>query len=32
VVVFIDEILVYSSSYIEHKQHLRKVLQILSEN
>ena len=26
VVVFIDDILVYSNSYIEHKQHLRSVL------
>jgi hypothetical protein len=25
VVVFIDDILVYSNSYIEHKQHLRCV-------
>jgi hypothetical protein len=32
VVVFIDDILVYSSSYLEHKKHLRKVLEILREN
>lgn len=32
VVVFIDDMLVYSSSYLEHEQHLRKVLEILREN
>jgi len=32
VVVFIDDILVYFSSYLEHKQHLRKVLETLREN
>ncbi|KAG5235399.1 Retrotransposon protein, Ty3-gypsy sub-class [Salix suchowensis] len=32
VVVFIDDILVYSSSYSEHEQHLRVVLQTLREN
>jgi hypothetical protein len=32
VVVFIDDILVYSSSYLEHEKHLRKVLEILREN
>jgi len=31
-VVFIDDILVYSSFYMEHKQHLRKMLQTLREN
>jgi hypothetical protein len=31
-VVFIDDILVYSSSYMEHKQHLRSVLQVLRKN
>ena len=31
-VVFIDDILVYSSSYSEHEQHLRVVLQTLREN
>jgi hypothetical protein len=32
VVVFIDDILVYLSSYLEHEKHLRKVLEILREN
>jgi hypothetical protein len=32
VVVFIDDILVYSSSYLEHEQHLRTVLKTLREN
>jgi hypothetical protein len=32
VVVFIDDILVYSSSYLEHEKRLRKVLEILREN
>ena len=32
VVVFIDDILVYSSSKAEHEQHLRIVLQLLREN
>ena len=32
VVVFIDDILVYSKDKEEHEQHLRKVLQILREN
>ena len=31
-VVFIDDILVYSSSHLEHEQHLRVVLQTLREN
>jgi len=31
-VVFIDNILVYSNSHLEHKQHLRVVLQTLREN
>jgi len=31
-VVFIDDILVYSYSYLEHEQHLRVVLQALMEN
>ena len=31
-VVFIDDILVYSSSYLEHEQHLRIVLQTVREN
>lgn len=31
-VVFIDDILVYSNSYLEHEQHLRVVLQTLREN
>jgi hypothetical protein len=30
--VFIDNILVYSSSYLEHEQHLRVVLQTVREN
>jgi len=32
VVMFLDDILVYSNSYIEHKQHLRSVIQVLREN
>jgi hypothetical protein len=32
VVVFINDILVYSSSYLEHEQHLRVVLQTVKEN
>jgi len=32
IVVFIDDILVYSSSYIEHEKHLREVLQTLREH
>jgi hypothetical protein len=32
VVVFIDDILVYSNSYIEHEKHLREVLQTLKEH
>ena len=32
VLVFIDDILVYSKSEEEHKQHLRIVLQTLKEN
>jgi hypothetical protein len=32
VVVFIDDILVYSNSYLEHEQHLRVVLHTLWEN
>jgi len=32
VAVFIDDILVYSNSYMEHEQHLRVVLQTLGEN
>jgi len=32
VVVFIDDILVNSNSHLEHKQHLRVVLQTLREN
>jgi len=32
VVVFIDDILVYSNSYLEHEHHLRVVLQTLREN
>jgi hypothetical protein len=32
VVVFIDDILVYSNSHLEHEQHLRVVLQTLREN
>jgi hypothetical protein len=31
-VVYIDDILVYSNSYLEHEKHLRKVLEILKEN
>jgi hypothetical protein len=32
VVVFVDDILVYSNSHLEHEQHLRVVLQTLREN
>jgi len=32
IVVFVDYILVYSNSYLEHEQHLRVVLQTLREN
>ena len=32
VVVFLDEILVYSKSEEEHEQHLRMVLQVLREH
>ena len=32
VVVFIDDILVYSKSYLEHKHHLRQVLSTLREH
>jgi hypothetical protein len=32
VVVSIDDILVYSKSYLEHEQHLRKVLMTLREH
>jgi hypothetical protein len=32
VVVFIDDFLVYSSSYLEHEQHLRQVLVTLREH
>ena len=32
ILVFIDDILVYSKSEEEHKEHLRKVLQTLKEN
>jgi len=32
VVVFIDDILVYSNSHLEHEQHPRVVLQTLREN
>ena len=31
-VVFIDDILVYSGSYMEHEQHFRSILQVLREN
>jgi hypothetical protein len=31
-VVFIDDILVYSNSYVEHEQYLRVVLQTLMKN
>jgi hypothetical protein len=32
VVMFVDDILVYSKSLTDHKQHLRNVLQVLQEN
>jgi hypothetical protein len=32
VVVFLDDILVYSKSYLEHEQHLRQVLMTLKEH
>lgn len=32
VLVFVDDILVYSHSLAEHEVHLRQVLQILSDN
>jgi len=32
VVVFIDDILVYSNTYVEHEQHLREILQTLREH
>jgi hypothetical protein len=32
VIVFLDEILVYSKSAEEHEQHMRMVLQVLREN
>jgi len=32
IVVFIDDILVYSNSHLEHEQHLKVVLQTLREN
>jgi len=32
VVIFIDDILVYSNTYLEHEQHLREVLQTLREH
>jgi hypothetical protein len=32
VVVFIDDILVYSNTYLEHEQHIREVLQTLREH
>jgi hypothetical protein len=32
VVIFIDDILVYSGSYLEHEQHLREVLETLRKN
>jgi hypothetical protein len=31
-VVFINDILVYSNTYLEHEQHLREVLQTLREH
>jgi hypothetical protein len=31
-VMFVDDILVYSKSLTDHKQHLRNVLQVLQEN
>ena len=32
VIVFIDDVLIYSKSQIEYKEHLRTVLQILRDN
>jgi hypothetical protein len=32
IVVFVDDILVYSKSLMDYKQHLRNVLQVLREN
>jgi hypothetical protein len=32
VVVFIDDILVYSANHLEHKEHLKTVMEVLREN
>ena len=32
VLVFIDDILIYSKNEVEHKEHLRTILQTLGEN
>jgi hypothetical protein len=32
VVVFIDNILVYSANHLEHEEHLKTVLKVLREN